>query len=260
MKIKALTILIISACLIAGVSRADVLFSDDFEYAVSATITLPEVNPSWSTTPWGTSGNNVKLVSWVPDKAYFSNSTWGDNTMKLAHTNVGTGDYTVKVDAYRYNETYKMEWYAAGRITESTYIAAGAVVGSGHVYVRLIDSTGYASGDYWLAVWDPALPIKIELSVQGDQVVATYTHAGLTQQLGYTTGIINAGDAGFGGKNPWSYVLGLFDNFVVEGVLYMPQGDLNGDRKVDLADLALLAADWAKCTDPADAACDQFWK
>ena len=220
---KKVLLVLVAMSFVALSVNAGVLFSDNFDYAVGATTLLPDINSSWSTAPWGTSGNNVKLVSWIPDKAYFSNSTWGDNTMKLAHTNVGTGDYSVSVDAYRYNETYKMEWYAAGRVTDSTYIAAGAVVGSDingtqHVYARVIDSTGYASGDYWLAVWDPTKPISLELTLEGDQVVANFSHAGLTQQLCYTTSILNAGDAGFGGKNPWSYVLGLFDNFEVTSV------------------------------------------
>lgn len=210
-------------CVVAIAANAAVLFEDNFDSYVGGQ-TITEQSSDW-VVPWGTgiNGSDVKFVDWYPGKAYFSHSAWGDNNIKFAQTALTGTDYSVSVDAYRYNADYRMEWYAAARVTDSSYIAAGTVIGTDsegvqHVYARVIDSTGYASGDYWLAVWAPEEAINIELAVEGDQVVANFTHAGLTQSIDYTTSVTNEGAAGFGGKNPWSYTLGLFDNFAVESV------------------------------------------
>lgn len=201
-------------------ANAGVLFEDNFDsYTADWSTKLGAQNPAWQ----GYAADNIiKFASWAPGKAVFSNGYWGDSTMRLAYTNVGTNDYTVSVEASKYS-TYTMEYYVAARATDTQYIAAGVVIGTdgagiAHAYARIIDSTGYASGDYWLATVAEGQGYDISLTVEGDQVVANFAHAGLTQQLSYTTAILEGSNAGFGGKYAWNYPIGNFDNFVVNSV------------------------------------------
>lgn len=218
-KMKRLVLSLVLVLMVCGANAA-VLYEDNFnDYSADWATKLSAQNSDWQ----GYAATNiVKFASWAPGKAVFSNGYWGDNTMRQAYTNVGTSDYTVSVEAWQYS-TYKMEWYATARATDTQYIAAGVAVGTdgngiNHVYARVIDSTGYASGDYWLAVWDTASAMNISLTVNGDQVVANFEHAGLTQQITATTSILEGTNAGFGGKYQWDYPIGNFDNFVVENV------------------------------------------
>ena len=43
------------------------------------------------------------------------------------------------------------------------------------------------------------------------------------------------------------------------GTVYLAE-DLNQDCKVDFGDFAQIASVWLQCTDPADTACDSYWK
>lgn len=202
-------------CVVSIAANAAVLFEDNFDsYSADWATKLSAQNPAWQ----GYAADNiVKFASWAPGKAVFSNGYWGDTTLRQAYTDVGTNDYKVSVEAWQYS-TNIMEWYATARATDTQYIAAGVVIGDGQVYARVIDSTGYASGDYWLAAWDTNQAMNIDLTVEGDQVIADFSHAGLTQRIETTTEILEGTNAGFGGKYQWDYPVGNFDNFAVESV------------------------------------------
>lgn len=216
---KKIMVLMVAVLAINAV-RAEVLYEDNFDgYNADWATTIGAQSTDWS--GYG-ADNIVKFASWAPGRAVFSNGYWGDTTMRQAYTDTGANDYTVSVEAWQYS-TYKMEWYATARATDTQYIAAGVAVapdgeGVNQVYARLIDSTGTASGDYWLATWDVSKAMNISLTVEGDQVLASFEHGGLTQQINATTSILSGTNAGFGGKYQWDYPIGNFDNFVVESV------------------------------------------
>ncbi|MFI4912600.1 MAG: PEP-CTERM sorting domain-containing protein [Sedimentisphaeraceae bacterium JB056] len=213
-------IVLVLVLVAAAAVNAEVLYQDNFDsYTADWATTLGSQNSDWN--GYG-ADNIVKFASWAPGRAVFSNGYWGDNTLRQSFVDVGVSDYTVSVEAWQYS-TYTMEWYATARATDDQYIAAGVVAatdgeGNYQVYAKIIDSTGYASGDYWLATWDTASAINISLTVEGEDVVASFEHAGLTQQITATTTILEGANAGFGGKYQWDYPIGNFDNFEVESV------------------------------------------
>ncbi len=61
------------------------------------------------------------------------------------------------------------------------------------------------------------------------------------------------GVTGIGTVSGWNTITLLGDNDC--GLWGIPVGDVNKDCRVDLEDYAIVAADWAKCTDPVAAGC-----
>lgn len=255
-KQKIVWILLV-ALVVTSQSNADVLFEDDFDSYTYDSTNIASQSSVWQ----GEGAEKTIFASWHPGKAYFSNGTWGDNTMRIAYADVGADDYTVSVDAYAVSG-YLMEYYATARCTDTQYVAAGVVTDGTSVYARVIDSEGASSNDYWFGQFDPngVEPMHIELTVEGEDVSAYFSTQGLDTTIYTTTTILTGSNAGFAGKYQWNYPLGRFDNFVVEGVSGPIAGDLNEDSTVDIQDFALLASDWMECTDPEDVNCDAFWK
>jgi len=223
---KLILIAILGLTLAVGSANATI-FEDDFDSYTGGSITTLELASAgvWVTPGWGTgaAGSDVKVGGPVPAEAYFSNNTYQDAIrFCTVTTETGLSDYTVSVEAWaKWGTTTALpRWYAAGRVsgleTSLTYIAAGAVVGSGMVYLDLKESTGTEPGANWyVADWDPNQAIYIDLALSGNTVTATVTHAGFSQTQSYTTSILDAGAFGFAGQHPWGYAAGSFDNFSV---------------------------------------------
>lgn len=217
---------ILGLVLAIGSANAAVIFEDDFDsYTGYWVDTLQNASGGvWSTVPWGTGAGaqDVKVGDITPGKAYFSNAFYND-VLRLCTvtTETGLSDYTVNLEAWeRPGQSSGMRFYAVGRVTGTytTYIGAGAIISSAdnNVYLDFVQSGGgEPSANYYVAAWNPSMPIYVELALSGNSVTGTVTHAGLTTTLSYTTSVLNAGAFGIGGQRPWGNAIGLFDNFSV---------------------------------------------
>jgi len=312
-KISIITMLI--ACAFASISKADVLFEDNFDSYAS----LPAEMLSWGfaglqaaapdlwLSPFGTGSTSDAKVG--PGKAgmvYWSGNVSTDNLLRLYKaqtTGYWGSDYTVAVDYYKLTdknttdsdsngwldyEDYVPEVYVGARMNGSDYVIGGIVLADNYddetnaynydtttwlyngndfckneIYARIRDSKGASNGDTFVCKLDPTKPITISMTVTGTTATLTITHNGNTATVSMTTSVVDNGNPGFGCWRRWGgYAKAYMDNFLVNGQAYIPfiEGDLSGDNTVDLSDLAMMAADWPKCSDPADTGCDQFWK
>lgn len=185
-------------------------------------------------------------------------------------------------------EDYIPEMYVAGRVANGNYVIGGIVLADNYddetndynydtstwtyigddyckdeIYVRIRDSYGASNGDTYVCKISPEYPVNISMDIVGNVVTVTVTHAGTTKTVSLNTTVSEAGSPGFGIWRRWGgYAKAYSDNFSVIGDPYFASidGDINGDLSVDLDDVAAMAADWVKCTDPADPSCDQYWK
>ena len=216
---KLILIAILGLTLVIGSANATV-FEDNFDsYTGYWVDTLPNASGGvWSTAGWGTGagGSDVKVGDITPGKAYFSNNVYNDAIrFCTVTTETGLSDYIVKVEAWE-KPGNPLRLYAAGRVSGSSYIAAGASVSGDQVYLDLKESTGTEPGANWyVADWNSSEPIYIELALSGDTVTATVTHVGYSVTQSYTTTVLGAGAFGFGGWKPWGSAIGLLDNFSV---------------------------------------------
>jgi hypothetical protein len=220
MKKLILLIAILGLTLAIGSANATI-FEDNFDSYTGGSITTLESASAgvWVTPGWGDGNSDVKVGGPVPPVAYFSNNAYQDAIrFCTVTTETGLSDYTVSVEAWKkWSATTALpRWYAVGRVSGSSYIAAGAAVGSGQVSLDFKESTGTEpSGQWYVADWNPDEPIYIDLTLSGNTVTATVTHIGYSVTQSYTTSILDAGAFGFGGHNPWGYAVGSFDNFEV---------------------------------------------
>lgn len=234
------------------------------------------------------SGNNagdtsLRLYKGIIDGFWGSDYTVSVDCYKLTDRNTddtnsnGWPDY----------EEYVPEFYVGGRIDGDNYVIGGVVLADNtddetgdsnydssynyigddfckdEIYIRTRDSQGASNGDTYLCKLDASKPVHISMNMVGESVSLTVSHNGYEATVFLTTEVLNNGQAGFGVWRRWGgYAKAYYDNFAVNGDPYYPGlvGDVNGDLIVDITDLAILAQNWAKCSDPADPACDQYWK
>ncbi len=283
---------------LAGAAQAEVLFEDNFDSydddpnlgvfvgPNTWVLAIPDVSPYWSTEPWGqgaTGSRDLKAGNIAPDMAYFSNNYWEDELRFARAVNdvniADRADYTVEVEAWKHPER-TIDWYVAGRITETTNVRLGAALSipddanNQYVYGRIVDSNGSATRCNWVADYDPNAPIYLKLTLNGDVAAGAITHNGGTQTISIITDVLNTGAPGIGGyhlgyndgSGLWGYAVGRFDNFKVSvpacGDPGIPcdAGDINQNGYVNMLDVAEFVTKWLECTDPADAGCDQYWK
>ncbi len=108
-----------------------------------------------------------------------------------------------------------MEYFAVARCTDTQYVGAGILTNGTDVYARIKDSAGGGIGDYWFGAFDPNgdAPMHIDLTVEGENVTASFSTQGLSITLETTTTILEGTNAGFGGKYQWGYALGAIRQF-----------------------------------------------
>jgi hypothetical protein len=267
-------ILILAAIGFAGTVYAGTLFSDDFNGYASGQLLKTASNGLW----YSDANCAVMDSNWT-GRVFYVNDVNADS---LRLTRVDDNDliianYDVKVDAYSDPcDTWGIDWYVAGRISGSNWVACGAVLGEMNadtglfpVYMRLKDSSGMNSGDYLVtSSYFKYLPIQIELKTQGSTLTGTVKHGMSVLTIERTTTVTVAGKPGFGGQCLYGHTRGSFNNFKVESVTPIcgdtgtpafKQGDLNKDCYVDVADTVIFASAWLECTDPTDASCNKYW-
>jgi len=275
MKMERLeTILILIAVGFAGVVHAGTLYSDNFNsYSSGQSLSTASDNL------WYSDANCAVIDSNWSGRVYFINDVNNDSLRltRVDSNELIIADCNVKVDAYPDPcEEWGIDWYVAGRINGSNWVACGAVLGEMDqetllipLYMRIKDSSGMSSGDYLVTTsYLKYLPIMIELKMEGSTVTGTVTHGMSTLTLEQTTTVTTAGKPGFGGQYLYGNARGSFDNFKAEsitpicgdsGTLDFKQGDLNKDCYVDMDDTIVFVSAWLECTDPTDASCDQYW-
>ncbi|MFI4912599.1 MAG: hypothetical protein ACIAQZ_13110 [Sedimentisphaeraceae bacterium JB056] len=228
--------------------------------------------------------NQLRLYKSLTDGYWGSDYTVSVDYIKLTDRNTTDGDGNGWVDY----EDYVPEVYVGARISGADYVIGGIVLADNYddesgaynydtstwayigddfskneIYARIRDSKGGSNGDTYVGKLDPTKPVNMTLEMNGNVATLTITHNGLVTTVALNTTVTDNGNPGFGVWRRWGgYAKAYMDNFSVNGEVYIPfvEGDIDGDNIVDLKDLAILAYDWTKCTDPADTNCDQFWK
>jgi len=246
------------------------LWSDDFSSYADESYLGDAAD--WETTR-DDGGNEVFKIKSTHGKCVeYRNGYWGGYPEKaLATGSYGSYDqqsFRAKVEGKPWwpEEPYVgLYWYVMGRVTNNGHFRVKAALdsnsGTTRLYVRLLDTEGYDSLDYYVADFDPAEPIVVELEVEGNEVTGRVIHAGKAASITYTTTITGEGDVAMAGEWPWGYAVGFFDNFEVysnsavapetcgdQGTIYL-EGDINEDCRVDFYDLSDFAGDWLKTGD-----------
>jgi hypothetical protein len=236
------------------------LWDDDFNgYGVDAILD--------DTADWTNENRKFFVGSNYNGQAAYESSYWAEFPgIALVDTIDSLYDqqnFRVKTEAFKFqiaDPLVKCQWYLLARYSDYGHIRVKAALdgnsGTDLLYVRLLDTDGYDSLDYYVAEYNPASPIGLELDFEGDNVFARVTHAGQTTTISYTTTITYPGKVGIGAENQWGYCFGYFDNFAVyandvivpaqcgdQGTVYL-DADLNRDCRVNLADFALFAKSW----------------
>jgi len=218
---KKMVVTVILGLTLAIGSANAVIFEDNFDSYTGGSITTLELASAgvWVTPGWGdgAAGSDIKVGGSLPPVAYFSNNVNNDGIrFGTVTTETGLSDYTVNLEAWEKPGAGYLRLYAAGRVSGSSYIAAGASVSGDQVFLDLKESTGTEPGANWyVADWDSSEPIHVELALSGNSVTATVTHVGYSVTQSYTTTVLDPGAFGMGGWKPWGYAVGRFDNFSV---------------------------------------------
>lgn len=201
----------------AGVVKADVLWRDDFN-SYSNDVRLKDTGP-WSVTSDVMSISNGRVKYYNNAYGGKAQYAYADKVQSHHIDGVAQSNYVVKVTSYDFSSSYMAtQRMVYARVAGDEYVYGVVKYSSNAWYLSIEDSNGSILSDTWAGTYDSALPVNMELTVNGSNVSWTVTHNNTTKTVTGTTTVDNTGAPGFGSWNPGGYAIMYYDNFEVSSV------------------------------------------